>query len=318
MMSRFNVAESAHVVQPQVGQRPRRKARTLIIDVLLVALLAGGVGVLVYFNAASWHARFVAENSISELSAKSDDLGEEGRLEVKNQALAYNASLLDADENAEVWPYEQQLLFDREPMMSYIVIPAIDVKLPIYHGTSDAALMAGVGHLQNSALPVGGPDSHCVLTGHTGMHGTRMFDGLVDLKEGDTFVIWTLSEPYAYRVSGIEVVEPDDLDSLGVVDGKDLCTLVTCTPYGVNSHRLLVHGERCEYVPDRDDEPAMYVDERQRSLLVALVPVLLLGVAAVARIVRQRKQRRLFGTSDAAHCNAAPNGERLETTWKER
>ena len=134
-------------------------------------------------------------------------------------------------------------------VMGQIVIPAINLNLPIAHGTEGSAMNHGVGHVINTSLPVGGASTHSVLAGHTGLPSAVIFDQLDQLAVGDYFIIQVLGEDHAYRATSIEVVLPDDTTSLGVQDGKDLVTLVTCTPYGVNSHRLLVHAERCD-VPD--------------------------------------------------------------------
>lgn len=142
--------------------------------------------------------------------------------------------------------YYEVLSLDVSGYMGTIEIPAISVDLPIYHGTDAAVMEHGVGHLETSSFPVGGADTHAVLAGHTGLNSAKMFTDLVDLEKGDLFFIHILDETLAYKVNEISVVEPSDTESLAIRPGKDLVTLVTCTPYGVNSHRLLVTGERAE------------------------------------------------------------------------
>lgn len=170
--------------------------------------------------------------------------------------------------------------------MGTLVIPAIHVNLPIYHGTSDEVLQDGVGHLEGTSVPIGGLSTHSVLSGHTGLPSMKIFDALDQLEVGDYFIIQVLGEDHAYRVTSIEVVLPDETSSLGIQEGKDLCTLVTCTPYGVNSHRLLVHAERCE-VPvewlDKGDAefPAGYSEPADKALL----PSVLIGLAIAALII---------------------------------
>ena len=137
-------------------------------------------------------------------------------------------------------------------VMGYIEIPKISVKLPIYHGTSDEVLEKGVGHIESTALPIGGEGNHPVLTGHTGLPTAELFTRLTELKAGDEFYIHVLNEVLAYKVCEINVILPTDLDKLSAEEGRDLVTLVTCTPYGVNSHRLLVKGERTEYNPEKE------------------------------------------------------------------
>ena len=134
-------------------------------------------------------------------------------------------------------------------VMCYLEIPKIDLRLPVYHGTSEEVLEKGVGHLESTALPVGGKSRHCVLTGHRGLPSAELFTRLDEMETGDYFYIRVLGKTLTYRVDQIEVIEPEELDKLVPEAGKDLVTLLTCTPYGVNTHRLLVRGEQCEYVP---------------------------------------------------------------------
>lgn len=142
--------------------------------------------------------------------------------------------------------YESVLNLAGDGVMGQLDIPSIGVSLPIYHGVDGDGMNHGVGHMPSTSLPIGGDSTHCVLAGHTGLPSARIFDRLVELKVGDWFVIRVLGEDHAYRVTSTEVVFPDQTDDLAIQDGKDLVTLVTCTPYGVNTQRLLVHAERCD------------------------------------------------------------------------
>ena len=239
----------------------------------------------------SWRA----SAHISSLSSTVSGLDEQTKRELLDQAARYNARLAgegpvgSASESSKILPYEDQLRTDATSMMAWIQIPSIDLRLPIYHGTQEPALAAGVGHVQSSSLPVGGASTHCVLTAHSGMAGSRMFDDIRMLQPGDKFVLWTLEEPLAYEVLSSETVLPSQTDSLRIKPGEDLCTLVTCTPYGVNSHRLLVHARRCAYEPeDIAAEPAR-VSSRIVPVLVALAAVVLV-VAFLAW--RQRRRSR--------------------------
>lgn len=165
-----------------------------------------------------------------------------------------------SEDNAEYKEYERQL--SGAAAMSQVAIPAIDVRLPVYHGTSESVLQKGLGHLYGSALPTGGEGFHSVITGHTGLTTATLFDDLADVQVGDAVYVSTFGERMKYRVFGIDVVLPDETDSLAAVPGKDLLTLVTCTPYGINTHRLLVHAER---VP-MDPEDAEALDTTTSSL----------------------------------------------------
>ena len=138
---------------------------------------------------------------------------------------------------------------DIDPVMARIVIPSIHVSLPVYHGTDTRTLAEGVGHLFGTSLPIGGPSTHAVLTGHTGLSTATMFDNLTQVKKGDAFYVSYLGQTLKYEVVDIAVVKPEETDSLRKVPGRDLITLITCTPYGVNSHRLLVTGERVPMDP---------------------------------------------------------------------
>lgn len=150
--------------------------------------------------------------------------------------------------------YEEMLNPDGDGLMGYLEIPSIKVYLPVYHGTSDGVLQAGVGHLGNTSLPVGGENTHAVLSGHTGLPNARLLTDLDKLQEHDQFYLHVLDEVLAYEVDQIKVVEPDNISDIFIEDGKDYVTLVTCTPYGINSHRLLVRGTRVPYVETEKEQ----------------------------------------------------------------
>lgn len=142
--------------------------------------------------------------------------------------------------------YQKLLNLNGDGVMGHVRIPKISTDLPIYHGTSDASLASGVGHLEGSSLPIGGVGTHCVLTGHSGLVSARLFSDLDKLEEGDVFFLDVLGQEIVYEVDQVSIVEPDDVSQLARVASEDLCTLVTCTPYGVNTHRLLVRGHRTD------------------------------------------------------------------------
>ena len=184
----------------------------------------------------------------------SESIGEEW-----TKAAQYNRSLQPVSFSKEALAvaaadYDSLLDMDGSGLMGFLEIPAIQVTIPIYHGTAEETLQKGIGHLAGSALPVGGESTHCVLTGHSGVAGNRLLSDLDQLTTGDEFYLHILNETLAYRVSEINTVLPYETDLLQQVPGKDLCTLVTCTPYGVNTHRLLVRGERTEYIETLQEE----------------------------------------------------------------
>ncbi|MGV0372874.1 class C sortase [Corynebacterium pilbarense] len=193
-----------------------------------------------------------------------------------------------SEDNAEYKEYERHLA--GVSAMSQLAIPSIDVRLPVYHGTRDDTLQKGLGHLYGSALPTGGEGFHSVITGHTGLTTATLFDDLVDVKEGDAIYISTFGKRMKYQVYKTEVVLPDETDSLRAEAGRDLLTLVTCTPYGINTHRLLVHAERVPLDPDE----ATVLDESTSTVqwwMWALGAVaLIVLLALIWWVIREKKK----------------------------
>lgn len=223
--------------------------RNWIAAVAIIAFLAG-LGLLLYPTVSSaWNRRRSAKTvaAYTELAAAIDPAVYEKMLA---DAEDYNRSLPLEPEyvltGTRLAQYQQLLDADGTGMMGYIDIPRIGVSLPIYHGTNEAVLQAAVGHLEWTSLPVGGSGTHCVLSGHRGLPNATLFTDLDQLEPGDTFTLHVLSRALTYTVREILVVEPEDTQALNIVPGEDLCTLMTCTPYGVNTHRLLVRGTRKE------------------------------------------------------------------------
>lgn len=182
------------------------------------------------------------------------------------------------------------LLNQSNGIMGSIEIPKIDVDLPIYHGTSDEVLQVGIGHIQGTSLPIGGENSHCVLSGHRGLPGSKLFTRLDEMKEGDLFFIQVLGETLAYKVYNIQVIEPDDVSVMEIQAGRDDCSLITCTPYGLNTHRLVVTGERVPY------EKAQYdsIDGQLpsiRELLFIIIPFALLATGIGLKVKDWRKAK---------------------------
>lgn len=210
-----------------------------------------------------------------------------------NEQLAGEATELPAD---RIEPYAQQLIFDRDPMMSWVEIPSIDVSMPIYHGTSEEVLMAGVGHLEGTSLPVGGTSTHCVLTAHSGMRNLSMFDDIHSLEPGDLVLLHTMNKTLAYKMVDSEVVLPEEMESLTIEPGADKVTLVTCTPYGVNDHRLLVHCVRTKYnKKDVDKQKSLagrHWGKREFAVLIVVVAIVLLLLDIVIHTIRKRRKAK--------------------------
>ena len=204
--------------------------------------------------------------------------------EIWAAAESYNAALTDRNNafllsDAQKAEYERLLDVSGLGVMGYIEIPSIDCSLPIYHGTEESVLQIAVGHLEWSSLPVGGESTHCVLSGHRGLPSAKLFTRLDKLQTGDIFMLRVLEEVLTYEVDQILIVEPQDTDALRIEEGKDYCTLVTCTPYGINTHRLLVRGHRIDNIEEakvvRVTADAIQIE----PLLVApvmAIPILLL------------------------------------------
>lgn len=252
-----------------------------------------------------WAADFIASNgagnTISQVTERADTMPAKERQWYLDQARAYNdqlAGLSPSMDPSKIASYKKQLAFDGDSMMSWIEIPSINVSLPIYHGASDAVLMAGVGHVKNTSLPVGGSSTHCVLTAHSGMRNLRMFDDIRQLAPGDLVLLHTLGNIYAYQVTGSEVVWPDQVSSLSIEPGKDLLTLVTCTPYGVNDHRLLVHCKRTGYDPGEAADAGALQNRhwgmREWALLIAALAASVIAADVAVRRLRA-KQTAAYG-----------------------
>lgn len=220
-------------------------------NMFLILVLIIGLSLLLYPTFSNWwnsrtQSKAVAlyTEQIAKISNEEyDEYLEDARLYNEYIALRKNPFQI-AEEQSQL--YELLLDVTGSGVMGYIEIPVIDVMLPIYHGTSDDVLNVAVGHLEWSSLPTGGETTHCVLSGHRGLPSAMLFTDLDRMGVGDHFMLNVLDETFTYEVDQIRIVEPDETDDLVIQEGKDLCTLVTCTPYGINSHRLLVRGHRVE------------------------------------------------------------------------
>lgn len=272
----------------------RRRLPRWADRLITVGLILLGVGLMVWPWVVGRLEEYGVGATISEVSACVESMPSEEKQWYLDQARSYNQVLageepdLDAD---QIVDYSKQLTYDRDPMMSWVDIPSIDVSMPIYHGTSESALMAGVGHLEGTSLPVGGESTHCVITAHSGMRNLRMFDDIRQLVPGDLVLLHTMGDTYAYRVTSSEVVWPDEVSSLEITPGEDLLTLVTCTPYGVNDHRLLVHCVRTDYVPEEAEEQGSVAERHwgAREWAVVVVVVALAGIVADVVVHRVRR-----------------------------
>ena len=271
---------------------------------LILALLAG-VSLLLYPTVSDyWNARH-ASRAVADYAQNVQALDRDTYDELLAAAEAYNRSLLTRENafflsEAQQTQYDSLLDISGTGIMGYIEIPSINVSLPIYHGTSDSVLQIAVGHLDWTSLPVGGESTHCVLSGHRGLPSAKLFTNLDQIVEGDTFIIRVLDEVLTYEVDRILIVEPEDVTALQIESGKDLCTLVTCTPYGINSHRLLVRGHRVETTQAEEMVRLVSDGIQVEPLLVAPIVALpmLLALLLILLLSGNKKGRPDDGDSD--------------------
>ena len=264
--------------------------------VLLMLLLLIGLGLLLYPTVSDYWNSLHQSRAMATYAETMSNIDTEEYERLWNEAAAYNEDLVKTgvmwqmtEEQTEA--YNNLLDVSESGMMAYIEIPKINCSLPIYHGTGEGVLQIAIGHLEGTSLPVGGESSHCVLSGHRGLPSARLFTDLDDLVEGDQFFIRTLDEVLTYEVDQIRVVLPSDLSELNIVKGQDYCTLVTCTPYGVNTHRLLVRGHRVQNTEEARvimvPAEAMRIPNYVMMLGVG-VPMLMLYLIAVLINTRRR------------------------------
>ena len=217
--------------------------------IILVLVLVLGLGIMLYPTVSDWWNSFHQTRAIASYSDTVATMDNEIYDQLWQEAEAYNAALAQKA-NPYFFTEEDQALYDSTlnvsgtGIMGYIDIPEIKCTLPIYHGTSEAVLQVGVGHIEGSSLPVGGEGTHCVLSGHSGLPSAVLFTHLEDLDIGDLFTLQIMDETLTYEVDRFNRVLPHEMELLTIEEGKDSCTLVTCTPYGINTHRLLVHAHR--------------------------------------------------------------------------
>ena len=274
-----------------------KKKSSFVTAILIAALLAGAL-LLLYPTVSDYWNSFHQSRAIASYAEQVADLDDNMYEQLWADARAYNETLgsstsrfVMTDEQKKV--YDALLNIAGNGVMGYIEIPKIKCNLPIYHGTDESVLQIAIGHVQGSSLPVGGAGTHCVLSGHRGLPRAKLFTDIDQLTEGDVFLLRVLDETLTYEVDQIRTVLPDELDDLAIEEGKDYCTLVTCTPYGINSHRLLVRGHRVENQASastiRVTADAMQIEPLLIAPLVA-VPMLLVLLVMVLIPHRTKKK----------------------------
>lgn len=267
-----------------------------ITTVLLFAVLFVGISLLLYPTLSDYWNSYHQTQAIANYAEKVSDLSEEEYDKIWAAAWEYNESLSENGTSfslseTQKEQYEQLLNVSGLGVMGYIEIPEINCSLPLYHGTEESVLQIAVGHLEWSSLPVGGSSSHCVLSGHRGLPSAKLFTDLDKLSEGDIFILRILDEVLTYEVDQILIVEPEEVSSLQIMEGEDLCTLVTCTPYAINTHRLLVRGHRIENLKESQNVRITADAIQIEPLIVAPVvaaPILLI-LLLILLIPKRRK-----------------------------
>ncbi len=276
------------------------KRKDRIYTAVLVVVLVVGLSLLLYPSFSDWWNSRVQTKLIANYNQIVANLDTEDYTELWDSAKAYNEDLWTRD-NPYLLTQEQRdqytTLLDPagSGIMGYVEIPDVDITLPVYHGTDEMVLQVAIGHLDWTSVPTGGSGTHCVVSGHRGLPSARLFTDLDKLVVGDLFMLHILDETLTYEVDQIRIVEPDETDELLLQEGKDLCTLVTCTPYGVNSHRLLVRGHRVENLADavtvRVTADAVLVEKLVVAPFV-LLPILLVMMIWLFVGGRKRKNNR--------------------------
>lgn len=268
-----------------------------VLNLLLAVVLLCGAGLLAYPTVSNWWNQMHQSRAIAGYDQAVRDIPQEDYTELIEAARRYNNTLRMSGAqdfqtgDAAYAEYEALLDPSGSGIMGYVIIPKINVELPVYHGTEDNVLQVAVGHLYGSSLPVGGKGTHACLSGHTGLPRATLFTDLTELDEGDMFCVRTLNEELYYKVDQIKVVLPTDVSDLQIDPEQDYCTLITCTPYGVNSHRLLVRGVRTEAPKENDSNFDGSFDVVHRddgySLkdILAFVLLIIIGIGVVVFII---------------------------------
>lgn len=275
-----------------------KKKKGNFTTLLLILVLLAGLSLLLYPSVSDYWNSFHETRAIATYAEEVANLNQDQYDEIWAAAESYNASLTDRVNayllsDAQKEEYQQLLNVSGLGVMGYIEIPSIDCSLPIYHGTEESVLQIAVGHLEWSSLPVGGESTHCVLSGHRGLPSAKLFTNLDKLQTGDIFMLRVLDNVLTYEVDQILIVKPQETGALRIEEGKDYCTLVTCTPYGINTLRLLVRGHRIDNIEQaktvRVTADAIQIEPLLVAPVVA-IPILLLLLILLLLPKKPRKK----------------------------
>ncbi len=294
-----------------------------VLAVLAVVILLAGLSFILYPTLSDYYNRVHQSGAIVDYADRISAFDDETFKRMWDEAVLYNKQLFDLSRGIET-PPEEKLEYDKvlnvtdTGMMAYIDIPSINCHLPLCHGTDEGTLQSNAGHVDTSSLPVGGENTHCVISGHTGLPSAKLFTYLDAVHEGDVFTLSTIGVVLTYEVDQVLVVLPHEADALGIVPGMDYCTLVTCTPYGVNSHRLLVRGHRIETTEAIAEEVKAKAEQAQSSvtepfyivlaivagILLLIIIILILRLAARKRAKKASKQGEINAEAKEARSSS--------------
>lgn len=265
--------------------------------ILLVIMFTVGLSLLLYPSIADWWNKFHATRAIDSYTETVASMSDEEYQKYLSEAKLYNSELLLEPNrfhpsDALHSMYESTLNVSGDGIMGVVKIPSIRVNLPIYHGVEESTLQDAIGHIEGSSLPIGGPSTHTIVSGHRGLPSAKLFTDLDQLEVGDYFMFQVLDDTYTYQVDQIKIVEPNDFTYLQIEEGKDLATLQTCTPYGINTHRLLVRGHRVDNLPDdfvNARSEAILIDRNLVALFIGVLIFVVMGVVLGFRNVLNKR-----------------------------
>lgn len=270
-----------------------------IFYIIVSTALLVGVSLLLYPSISDYWNQHHQTQLLASYSEDVAELDEKDYKKLLKDAEEYNKSLANnpvdftlSDSQRKI--YDDMLNVSKNGIMGYVEIPSVNCTAPIYHGTDESILQIAIGHLEWTSLPVGGKSTHCVISGHRGLPSAKLFTDINKLTEGDVFILRILDEPLAYEVDQILIVEPEDTKALEIVEGADYCTLMTCTPYAVNTHRLLVRGHRIEYSEAK--EILVIADANQiKPQIVAVIigfPLYIAVMLVILALTRKKKKKQ--------------------------
>lgn len=279
------------------------KKKNSFSTILLVIALLVGLCLLLYPSVSDCWNSITQSKAVAQYAEALTEIDEEKYTEIWESAIAYNKELAKlptglALPDAMEERYYKELAIDDSGMIGSVEIPAIQVSLPIYHGTADNVLQVAIGHIDWTSLPTGGEGNHCVISGHRGLPSAKLFTHLDQLREGDIFMLYVLDTVFTYEVDLISIIEPHQVEALQQVEGMDLCTLMTCTPYGINSHRLLVRGHRIENLEEAKTVRILADAVQIDPMLVAPIAALPMLLFLLILLLLPKRKHQNGGESD--------------------